>query len=330
MALESGPVTLPTKLSVAFCTKTLNELKSLCTKKMVFHQASLENFKTTFAIRDVREIEQYYPDPEKLIEPLAKSAHYYSLTLQGPIHILMFGAEELLKHFKPLNEDIDDRLASIQQTTFLLAQAKLNADKSLQHYLKITSQIEPKSPSEEHKIALEKNCNTFISGFRALSEIERICIEYFEITLQAADIFTQLDNFEIKLQELQMQLRSATRLEIPLPPRQTIQTEASSSTPIEPFEKGLEVPEGAVLDSDALAAQLANRLHLTSSGSEDETSPRWDLLLNSRSPSPLPVATTPVILRQYPPTSPTLPRVDPSILQTVDLQSEEEKQRLGL
>lgn len=326
MALESGPTTLPTSLSVASCIETLTKLNRLCNEKMAYHQANLEIFKATFAIRDLREIKGRYADPEHLLEPLASSAHFYSLTIQGTMTVLIYGTEGLLEYFKTkCNKDIDNTLATLQQSTFLLAQIKLSADQLLHSFLKNNPNIDPKSPSELHKIALQKNSEAISTGIQSLTELERLSIEYFEMTLKAENILKALDSYEKELQELSKQLQHAEPLATPTTSRETIQ--ATSSTPMEAFEKGLDVPEGKNLDSDALTAQLASRLNLTGSSSSEDDPSRWDGF-PSRTPSPLPVAPgSTALLTQYQ-IQPALPA---AASQSSSVSpSDEERQRLGL
>ncbi len=312
MALESGPITLPTSHSVAYCIATLTQLNLVCQEKMATHKNNLQAFKDAFKIHDLRDIAGRYSDPECLIAPLASSAHYYNLTIQGPMAILIFGTEELIKHFRSRDSgEVDNQLATIKQSTLLLAQVKLSADQHLQDFLKITPNIQLNSPSEKHKIALQNHIENISAGIRLLTALERLSIEYFEITLKAEDIFKQLNSYANDLQALSKQLR-VTPLQIPSTSRKTETWDFPEAT-------------GTTLNSQALIEQLAGRLKLTSSDEDDEVDTSlWDLLDPRRTPSP-----SPSHLTQYQ-TQSLLPAAASQSTSTASSSpSEDDKQRLG-
>lgn len=280
MSLTVGPAV--TKIvSVTECLEKLSILKMQLQTHEALHRKKLTEFLSEFNLNDVRQISEKYPNPA--LKLLTESAYHYYLTLNGSAIIILHGVVALITH---LSKNLSTEFTSLGATILDRAMFKIQHEHRLQDFIKMHPDLVKGSPEEKQKSLLRQQLDAIEIEINALSEIERMAIEYYEVVYKAQEMISQLDALEISLNAL------ATNLRTMVPVASVEQIDDS-------FGKSFLDDSVFTSSGDDLSAILSAKLQL---GSSEDDLPDWDKLGEHSNRSSLAEAlppSLPTFLRQF-------------------------------
>ncbi|MGE3317664.1 MAG: hypothetical protein AB7I18_00040 [Candidatus Berkiella sp.] len=242
--------------SVNSTKQKLTLLKEALKAQKKHHNKVIAEFISDFDLNDIQQIDSRYPHLRAELATLTEQANHYALIVKSRFDILDHGVDVMVN--ESLAKPIAESLSTLNRSTLLLAQTKLQAESNLSEFLRQNRTITKDSKEERTKNMLEMTLRQFEEGKKSLSEIERLAMECYEVILKTESHFEELMQLENVLSTLRQKLSSSKPISIDI---EAVPVATSWDTLVGTTE----------ISADSLAARLSERLSMKTPEPDD-----WD------------------------------------------------------